>query len=65
MRDCKGCNHSDVLYTRDRDGRYSNAYVASGYIVCGKPSYKKGRSYVCKDTRKACGEYAPRERSTQ
>ncbi len=64
MNDCKTCAHATVLYHNEKEGeRFADAYSPAGYIRCKGPRYK-GRAYFCKDSKKACTEYTPRERST-
>ena len=62
MHDCKTCQHSRILYQREREDKYNNAYFPVGWVLCAGPRHKSGRSYPCKDSRKACADYKPKER---
>lgn len=60
MQDCKTCSHATVMYRREKEDRFSEAYSPIGYVRCKAPRYK-GRSYFCRDSRK-CSEYQQKER---
>ena len=64
MQDCKTCKHATILYRREKDDRFSNAYSPIGYILCKGPRYK-GRSYFRRDDRRACGEYGQKGRKEE
>jgi len=55
MMDCKTCKHCTVLYQREREDKFSNAYSPCGYIRCKRPQYK-GRAYFCKE-RQDCPDF--------
>jgi len=61
MQDCKTCKHAAVLYRREKEDRFSNAYTPVGFVRCSGPRYR-GRAFFCRDSRKACGDYEQRER---
>ena len=63
MNDCKTCKHALVLYAKNTETRFAAAYNAIDYVRCYGPRYN-GRAYFCKASRKACAEYARRERAT-
>ena len=65
-RDCKTCKNADPLYVQDKDGNpHTTGFSPSGLVRCSGKKYH-GRTYICKDTRKACGdyEYTPPESRT-
>ena len=64
MYDCKTCKHAKILHELEKDSRFANAYKPIGLVRCAGPRYK-GRTYICKDTRKACEDYEKRERNME
>ena len=60
-KDCKTCTHATILFSRDKDDRFSASYAPLGWVRCARPRYK-GRAFFCKDSRAACDEYRRRER---
>jgi len=61
MQNCKACKNATVLFTVEKDGRYSNSYAPSGFASCAGPRYN-GRAYIIRDNKMACAEFEPRER---
>jgi len=59
--DCKTCQNAVVLYSLDKEDRFSANYQPIGYVRCSGPRYK-GRAYFVKDSKPACKEYVKKER---
>ena len=63
MQDCKTCDHAIVLYRLDKTDRFQSSYAPTGYVRCSGPRYN-GRAFFCRDDKKACADYAKKERPT-
>jgi hypothetical protein len=62
MIDCKTCKHATVIFTRDKEDRFSTSYTPLGFVRCSGPRYR-GRLFFLRDNRAACKDYERLERS--
>ena len=61
-RDCKTCEHSTIMYRREREDMFTSTYLPAGYVRCAGPRYR-GRSYFIRDGRQGCPDYSKRARN--
>ena len=61
MKDCKTCEHATIMFRREKEDRFSSAYVPSGFVRCSAPRYK-GRAFFVRDNRSECDDHASRSR---